>query len=357
MKVLKIIKSEDGVALVFTIMVMLVILVTGTVILSISTSSYIRVKSNEVQKQARFIAESGVNKAFEWAKEQVASGVYSGFFLPETSEETVGSGTVKYSVSQNAHWRGENYRIVATAKIRPAESLLEAENVICADFKPELVDAFQFAVFSDSDLIISGNVHVNGKIWSNSNINKNGASGTIPGPVYAVGDVTGFPSGTQTSSNQLTPIDFPNVDFDYLKANKTSDNLSSLSSGDIVYLTGSSVTIGNINENVYIVAEGEVEINGSIGSSNCPVGLFAKEDITISGNYSIFGIIYTLGRVKVTEKPTVTGTIVTQKGLSGGTPDVSYDPGIIEKTWEPFGSLALGSHMAELGIVRWQEED
>ncbi len=308
MEILRRLKAQDGAALVFTIMVMLFVLVAGTALLSMSTGNYIRVKSNQSRQQVHYIAESGVNKALAWVQEQVASGIYGDYNYSTLPEPVGPEGQVMFKIQKNTLTNA--YKVTSTGFI-PWGTGQTIMNIISADIDAEPVTSFQYAVEGRSE------------------------------------------------------IPFPVVDFANFKTESTKNDTLNVAVNDVVYLSGTFLKsingqLGEINENVVILAEGKVTISKDLGSPGIPgksVGIIALGDITISGNPRIYGVIYTCGEIKVAGKPTVYGSIVTGKGFSGETPSVIYCSDIVKNVVENCETGFVKGGLAEYKIVRWQEED
>lgn len=195
--------EEDGMALVVSLIVTLVVFSLGAVWISIGTHAVVSSGREAMRDRARNAAEAGLN----YAMGQLAADPAWG--SAETAPIAVGGGEFTVSVSAVVADPLDPRRTITAKGFAPtmghpqrvARKLLHQVNLVP-------IDGFQYALFaapggvtggnhltvqgdlySRDDLVLSNNSTINGDVTSLGSVTTNNNS-TIAGDVHAAGDVT-----------------------------------------------------------------------------------------------------------------------------------------------------------------------
>jgi Tfp pilus assembly protein PilX len=229
--------------------------------------------------------------------------------------------------------------------------------------------SYNYAIFTENDMTIHGNIYVNGDIHSNGDISVAGAAfDLVNGTATASGTVSGYAPGTSYTAKQAIPI----INFEIYKTIaqgvggvyygdntskvfNTNETLTGIHfvDGDIVVKADLIISDGAIFATGTIKVQGnpDIEIIHSADYDN-PLAIIAQGDITMSGNVHGEGVIQTNGSF------TLNGTINIEKGCvvaedgifngGGGDMNVVYDNGLQD-------DIVVGTGIEVWKKASWQE--
>ncbi len=219
---------------------------------------------------------------------------------------------------------------------------------------------FNNALFSDSDMLISGNANVTGTIHSNGNLSVGGSS-VITGDASAAGWIDEDGSHITGSKSAYAPKQsLPTVDLQYYEANAsvvygTSQVFSGTTTLDGITFVDGDVDISGQVEGVgVIVASGTIRVNGNttLANGDSEFALISTKKVKVNGNTRIEGSIYAHnadmpGVVEGLGNAEVVGCVVADLITSTGSLTVTYtEPGV-----EMPGS---SDAPAQMDIVSWR---
>ena len=212
--------------------------------------------------------------------------------------------------------------------------------------------SYNYAIFTEEDMVINGNIFVNGDIHSNGDITVAGTSFDLPnGFATASGTVTGYSDGISGAQEQEVPF----IDFGSYQVIAEGD-------GGVYYGDGNSLIIDSnrtltginfVDQDIIIkppcteliIKDGALFARGTITSQggcdiqiihsedyNNPLAIIADGDITLGGNVHGEGVIQTNGTFTLNGTINIQeGAIVAEDGIfngGGGTMNVVYDNGL-----------------------------
>jgi len=161
--------------------------------------------------------------------------------------------------------------------------------------------AFDNALFSNSDLKLTGTADIDGLVHSNGNVLINGTV-NITGDTSAVGWIKDkHDSILGDALPYSTHETMPTVDLQYYRANatdyySTSQNFSStLELNGITFVDGDVSISGQVSGTGVIVANGDIHINGDVvrvNGDDDEFALISVGNIIVNGNCLIEGTIY-----------------------------------------------------------------
>lgn len=305
-----------------------------------------RSRNLATQKQsvrAFYIAEAGINKAIWYLTTPVASGGKGETWRISATSESFAGGAYTFSVSDGP---SGSILVVSTGessgRTRTIEQLLSSSSSSTA--------SFEYAVYSNSDLSMTGACNITGPVFANGNIALTGAT-NINGKATITEGHTYKKNGTSQSVNLVaTPPAMPSIETTYydnllaIAAAQTPGNVSitgagtynlaggtlyvngnltvsgarSITGGGKIVVTGTYTQsgAGNIASNTQIICGNNLTISGSNVVNSGGV-LFARNNITLSGAGDITGSVIALNSVSASGAGRTVGLIYSQKGMSG----------------------------------------
>jgi len=237
--------------------------------------------------------------------------------------------------------------------------------------------AYNYAIFTDEDMTIRGNIYVNGDIHSNGDIDVEGISFDLEnGTATASGTIYDFPDGF----SGVIPQEVPFIDFDYYK--DIAMGITHPEIGGFYYGDGNSLIIDSdrtlngihfVDGDIIIkppcselvIEDGAIFATGTItsqGGSNIeivhnegydnPLAIIADGDIIMGGNVHGEGVIQTNGTFTLNGTINIEeGAIVAEDGVfngGGGTMNVVYDNGLQD-------DIVIGTGVEIWKKVSWRE--
>jgi len=362
------ISNQKGMALLTTLIFTFVLVSLGVALLTMTNNDSKLSTLQRESTRAFYLAETGIEKALwyinfspentyglDWRTTEAdpyKEGSTDEYFQVVVTTDTVdpddGEATIIKFVSTGTVNKGGQFN-KGTRKIEVKLIKGVAQNNSLA---------YNYAIFTDNDMVINGNIFVNGDIHSNGDITVAGTSFDLPnGSVTASGTVTGYSEGISGAKEQEVPF----IDFDYYKniATGVSDPDEI---GGHYYGDGNSLIIDSdrtlngihfVDGNIIIkppldlltIEDGALFATGTISSQGgCdieiihnegydnPLAIIADGDITMGGNVHGEGVIQTNGTFTLNGTINIQeGAIVAEDGIfngGGGTMNVVYDNGL-----------------------------
>ncbi len=335
--------------------------------------------TKKAQAKAFYIAEAGINKAIWYVSTPIEDGGMGQGYRITASTETFGDGQYIYSVLDGP--TTGSILIIATGEAfgvsKTIEQLLNSSASSTA--------SFEFAVYSSSNLTMSGAGTINGPVFSAGNITLNGAT-NISGPVKILeGNYYKKNGVNQPATTVSTPPPMPTIDrspYDELLSQAASQPAGNMSisgagnyylNGGTLYVNGNLnisgarsirgggtiVVTGNVNmsgsgiidSNTKIIAGNNLSLSGShVVNSNSV--LFAGNNIDLSGAGDITGSVIAMNAVNASGAGRTIGLVYSQAGLSGartivgaivcrsnaaftGAVNITYNPSVISVSTIP----------------------
>jgi len=252
--------------------------------------------------------------------------------------------------ARNTNYRDDNYR-----KLKGALLLFPS------------AAAFDYAIYSEDNLSITGSAHITGDIFSNGITTCGGGTGCIiEGNVYSNGDDPDDTCNSHASSTEenVDIVPPPTIDPYYYGgiadctstlADVENDCLSILTTG-VVFVDdpGASEVLNNVDlvGNLTIIGD-DITLNGGavITASNDYAALVVDGNLKILGGATITGIVYVSGNTTFGGGDTqIFGSLISKEGVIdlGGNVTITYQgstgpPGGIDDSGDP-------------QIISWQEE-
>ena len=361
--------NQKGMALLATLIFTFVLVSLGAALLTMTNNDSKLSTLQRESTRAFYLAETGIEKALwyinfspdnaeglDWrtteADPYIGGSSDESFGVVVTTDETDvdGEATKISFISTGRVDKGGEYN-KGTRKIEVKLIKGIAQNNFLA---------YNYAIFTDEDMTINGNIYVNGDIHSNGDIDVNGTSfDLVNGTASAEGTVYDFPDGLSSADHQDVPV----IDFEYYKniATGVSDpdgigghyygdgnNLiidSDRTLNEIHFVDGNiiikppldllTIEDGALFATGTISTQGgcDIEIVHNVGYDN-PLAIIADGDITMGGNVHGEGVIQTNGAFTLNGTINIQeGAVVAEDGVfngGGGTMNIVYDNGLQE---------------------------
>jgi len=356
------ISNKKGMALLTTLIFTFVLVSLGVALLTMTNNDSKLSTLQRESTRAFYLAETGIEKALwyinfspdntqglDWRTTEAdpyREGSSDEYFQVVVTTDTVdpddGEATIIKFVSTGTVNKGGQFN-KGTRKIEVKLIKGVAQNNSLA---------YNYAIFTDNDMVINGNIFVNGDIHSNGDITVAGTSFDLPnGSATASGTVTGYSEGIGGAEEQEVPF----IDFDYYQTIAEGD-------GGVYYGDGNSLIIDTnrtltgihfVDKDIIIkppctkliIEDGAIFARGTIKSQggcdiqivhsedyNNPLAIIADGDITMGGNVHGEGVIQTNGTFTLNGTINIQeGAIVAEDGIfngGGGTMNVVYDNGL-----------------------------
>jgi hypothetical protein len=323
--------------------------------------------------KALYIAEAGLNKAMWNLATPASSGGKGVYWRASGTMESYAGGEYRMSVTDSGT---HEITILSTGEIGGLSRTVS--QVLLLESFPA---AFDYALYSNSNLSMSGSVHISGDIYSNGDTRMTGSCRVDNGKVYYSddGSVSGSGScqyqdgGTPNPAPEMPTLDTSSYDSRISIAQSMSAGNVNYSGSSDIYLNGSTIYVngnltisgsgtirgpgafvvtgttnisgsrGSDGSEVKFVSNGALSVSGSAsmpnssfyskadlsvsGSGRFIVGSFITErDLRMSGSCTLQGMGYAGGAARFSGTVQIIGSLVSQSvsGLSG-TVDVRYD--------------------------------
>jgi len=337
----------------------------------------IKESGNRVSEiESFYVAEAGLNKAIWYLGTSTGSGGKGLDWRTTGTYEAYGWGSFSLIV-QTSTVTGE-VLIVSTGEVTGIRKTVS--QVVATGGYPS---AFDYAVFNNGSLNLSGNAEINGDVFVNGNTVFSGSATVANGYAYHPAGDTVSGHGTYTDGGTPDPVpSFPSLDTSYYSGqittaqdqsagNQTYNNTTVNLGGGTVYVNGDINVSGtttfngpgvvvasgaiNFSGNTYtsggvrFISAGTLSISGNqytqdslyysntaiaaSGNTRVNVGGFISGGTTsLNGNINVSGLIYSVGQISLVGNPAITGAMLSGSlagvtGLSGSTL-ITYDDSV-----------------------------
>lgn len=361
-KIKYLLSNQKGMALITTLIFVIILVTFGVALLTMTSNESKLSTLQRESTRAFYLAETGIEKSLwyinfsldnteglDWRTteaEPYSEGSSDEYFEVVVTTDTVdpddGEATIIKFVSTGTVNKGGEYNKGSRSiEVKLIKGIAQSDSL-----------SYNFAILTDKDMTINGNIYVSGDIHSNEDITVAGVSFDLTnGTASASGDIYGFPEGSSNQPTQPIPV----VDFDHYKAIAKGD-------GGVYYGDSTSKTF-NTNETItgihfidgdviikapckeLIIQDGGIFATGTItvsGNSEVfiehsddydnPLALIAQGDITIGGTVHGEGVIQTYGTFTLNGTINIeTGCVVAEDGIfngGGGDMNIVYDNGL-----------------------------
>ena len=386
-KIKNVLSNQKGMALITTLIFTFILVSLGTALLTMTNNDSKLSTLQRESTRAFYLAETGIEKALwyinfspdntaglDWRTTE-AEPYYEG-----NSEESFGVVVTTDTVDPDD---GEATKIgfVSTGRVDKGGEFNKGTRKIEVKLTKGIAQnnflAYNYAIFTDDDMTINGNLFVNGDIHSNGDIDVQGGAFDLEnGIATAEGTVYDFPGGLSGAAHQ----DVPFIDMDSYK--NIAMGITHPEIGGVYYGDGNSLIIDSnreltginfvngdivikppctqlVIEDGAIFATGtitsqggcDIEIIHNVGYDN-PLAIIANGDITFGGNVHGEGVIQTKGAFTLNGTINIQeGCIVAEDGVfngGGGSMNVVYDNGLQQ-------DVVIGTGVEIWKKASWQE--
>jgi len=223
--------------------------------------------------------------------------------------------------------------------------------------------AFEYAIYSEDDLVIKGSINIIGDVFSNGTTTCKGNAHNIDGDLFSAG-LTGNNCNASSTGSGLEIIPPPTIDPYYYgsiatctstAANVATDCLAGAPSGVIfVDDPSSTTTLNTINLTGNLTIIGDLNLGGNsviTAFSDEPAAVVVDGNLKIAGNVRIYGLVYVTGSTNFAGgNVEIYGSLISARGVSDikGNPRIEY----VALTGRPGGF----TEVEDPRIVRWKEE-
>ena len=373
-KIKYLLSNQKGMALITTLIFVFVLVSFGVALLTMTSNDS---KLSTLQKEstrAFYLAETGIEKSLwyinfspdnnlglDWRTEEYPSdnnyhedvGSSDEYFkvwvTTDTEDPDDGEATIIKFVSTGTVDKGGEYNKGSRSiEVKLIKGIAQSDSL-----------SYNYAILTDQDMTINGNIYINGDIHSNEDITVAGTTFDLTnGTASASGDIYGFPDGFSNQPTQPIPV----VDFDHYKAIAQGDGGVYYSDSKIFNTNETITGIHFIEGDVWIkppcseliiqdggiFATGEIKVDGGVevfiehsDSYDNPLALIAQGDITIGGTVHGEGVIQTDGTFTLNGTINIeVGCVVAEDGIfngGGGDMNIVYDNGLQDDIIEGTG--------------------
>jgi cytoskeletal protein CcmA (bactofilin family) len=366
-------QRERGATFIMAIIGLVVMLILGTSFIGRTINALYQAKNARDDPAALNLADAGVDKIVCMLYEGYggigaqleSSGYYEhSFDLPRgTCAVTVTTG---YGGVSDA---------LLIRSVGTTSTNVDAEVRVVAKAITDVSRVFRGAIFSDSPMTLNGAGSVlpdedgqGGDIYANGDITFKGTTFTMAetGRIYTTGTTNWVPPqvpGTNVFQN-IAPIPMPQIDLAWYQDHATrviNGNLT-ITGGDfdldgITYVTGNVKLSGNYRGRGVIVAAGKIQVTGNVtaitgeaGSENYALVLMSPRSVSISGNSTVEGLIYSHNvdaSVTISGSPFIKGAICADVVTTNGAITVQY-----HDVWD--GLPLPGKDKPQYQQISWQ---
>jgi len=323
---------QSGAALL--VMTLILMLAAGLAIVFAANYSLLQQKTANNQQDS-VVALAAAEAGLEYALAYLSANT-------STITGAASSGIINYTFATVTQADGSTYSVVITNPTISDYSRLQitatgtspdaqAQRIV----KQEVYtsgSAIKYALTTQDNLIMSGNSSVTGPygVDAGGAVIRSGSSSISN--MLANDSIIASMTSTQFFTN------FFGVSSSVKQANSTN------------YSSSSGVPWNNLSGSVWINSSVSLSGNNTIGSPTNPVILIVNGPLTLSGNTTVYGLIYATGTVSVSGSFSMTGGLVSEGNiLTSGNAQINYDASILNQL-----SLAGGGSYAKLP-GSWQD--
>jgi hypothetical protein len=357
-KIKNLLSNQKGMALITTLIFVFILVTFGVALLTMTSNES---KLSTLQKEstrAFYLAETGIEKALwyinfspdntqglDWRTEAdpYSEGSEDEYFkvwvTTDQTDDDEEATIIKFVSTGTVDKGGEYNKGNRSIEVKLIKGIAQSDSL-----------SYNYAILTDKDMTINGNIFVNGDIHSNQDITVAGIAFDLTnGTATASGDIYNFPEGFSSRPTQPIPV----VDFDAYKTIAKGDGGVYYPDSKIFNTNETITGIHFIDGDVWvkppcselivqdgaIFATGEIIVDGSVevfiehsDSYDNPLALIAQGDITIGGTVHAEGIIQTYGTFTLNGTINIeVGCVVAEDGIfngGGGDMNIVYDNGL-----------------------------
>lgn len=360
-KIKNLLSNQKGMALITTLIFVFVLVTFGVALLTMTSNDSRLSTLQKESTRAFYLAETGIEKALwfinfslnntdglDWRTtedESYDDGTAEEYFqvwvTTDEEDDDEEATMIKFVSTGTVNKGGEYNKGSRSIEVKLTKGVAQSDSL-----------SYNFAILTDKDMTINGNISVNGDIHSNEDITVAGITfDLVNGLATASGDIYGYPEGSSDQPTQPIPV----VDFDHYATIAKGDGGVYYSDSKIFNTNETITGIHFIDGDVWIkppcselivkdggiFATGEIKVDGGVevfiehsDSYDNPLALIAQGDITIGGTVHAEGIIQTYGTFTLNGAINIeVGCVVAEDGIfNGGGPEVEmnivYDSGL-----------------------------
>jgi hypothetical protein len=354
-------KDKGIISLVVLISIGFFAIATAVTISSGSLTELLKNRDTIFGELAFHASESAVKEGIYQYRESPSS--YSGG-TPELINKTLAADIIVTSLD----WPYVEIEGMAENKIS------QRKNIYTLTLFPEAL-AFNYAIFSQSELNFKGNVTINGNIFANESIDFQGNSAEVNGDAFSPGTIEGGEDNINGEINtNVEPIPPPEINLaDYYDIAQNEGIIFSFSSEaenyisnqireDIVYvedLGKTKIQGDNTQFSGSLIVVGDLDLTGGTFTrrENYPA-LIVQGNLRIAGGTTINGVVYVMGETSFGGGTnTINGSLVSvgnvKTELTGNT-TINFDPELVPD-WNNLPGLDLVS-TGKPRITKWRQE-
>jgi len=366
--------NQKGMALITTLIFVFILVTFGAALLTMTSNDSKLSTLQRESTRAFYLAETGIEKALwyinfspentlglDWRTEEHPSDDNYGEDVGNTEEyfdvwvttdtedpEDEEATIIKFISTGTVAKGGEYNEGTRSIEVKLIKGIAQSDSL-----------SYNYAILTDQDMTINGNIFVNGDVHSNADITVAGTAFDLTnGTASASGDVYNYPDGLSSQLTQPIPI----VDFEHYEAIAKGDGGVYYSDSKIFNSNETITGIHFIDGDVWIkapcselivqdgaiFATGEIIVDGSVevfiehsDTYDNPLALIAQGDITIGGTVHAEGVIQTYGTFTLNGSINVeVGCVVAEDGIfngGGGDMNIVYDNGLQNEIVEGTG--------------------
>ncbi len=290
-------RTEKGFALISAVAFLVLLLGFGASMLQQTIQELSRADRAKKETRAFNLAEAGI----DYAAWRLYNG--EGSTLPVTwgrTDLSNGSFTVTVDSYNGA---SDTFVLISTGTSQGWNSVVKVVGSFLSNPGEPENPVFDYALFSDADLTLSGTFDLTGKVHTNGKATCKGGP-KVDGDLSAVGPITikGSANITGSKTSGVPKVAMPTIDFAYYRsiANTVYTGDTTLSGNTtlngVTYIDGNATIGGQFSGTGVIVVKGNVSMNGNatlVSSSTDEMAIVASGTVRINGNCRIEGWVYT----------------------------------------------------------------
>lgn len=301
-----------GSILTVSVMGMALLSVMASGLYSLSLGSMKEVARQRDSMEAFYVAQTGINEMVS-----LLISNYDNKDDPSVYPQgSLGRGSYSVKITQPA----------GTVLIESTGTVRQVPRLIYLQVKYEGKEAFDYGVFSNGDLSMTGNSQVSADAQTNTNLLMTGDS-EIEEDAHASGTITAIGNanveGEQISGAE--PVSFPTFDFNYYynlaqsgglyyEGDQSFTNQNLAPSNGIIYVNGDVTLLGSSTVTGAVIATGSIEVLGNVVQTQVgsyPAFMSRDSGVTLTGNAQADGLVYTAsGDVVMTGNAVLDGQII-----------------------------------------------
>lgn len=336
-------RSQKGMTMIITLIVIFVFTVLGVVIWQYGINSVKQADRSCKQKQAYFIARSGAealsSHILKGSDTEIIKNKIDSLLNIASLPVSIEDGSCTITLSRD----GSDITIesVGYFKGETSSAALEIKEIIDTGMPPYI---FKNAIFATGSITLIGNVSINGSLESNDKITINGSSK----PGFIENSPRAYPGIIFPQNNSTKKMEVSKNTTSYIDSDGFYDEINIDKGGILQFeLTGGDLTIVANNVNV----SGEINVQGigrlilytknlktssnhgeiNISNESLPIESFLVIMPPAGANVGIFdvnrfrGLLYAPGaKVKLHGKDTFTGAMVAGEVTNSDNSDITY---------------------------------